>query len=44
MEKIKPNLSSCTFIFDNILYCEFFIILILVEIDKKENQFGNNLE
>ena len=44
MGEIKPFLSSCTFIFDHIFYCAFFIILILVGIDKKENQFGNNLE
>ena len=40
MGEIKPFLSSNTFIFDHIFYCTFFIILILVEIDKKENQFG----
>ena len=44
MGEIKPFLSSCTFIFDHIFYCAFFIILILVGIDKKENPFGNNLE
>ena len=44
MGEIKPFLSSCTFIFDHIFYCAFFIILILVGIDKEENQFGNNLE
>ena len=44
MGEIKPFQSSCTFIFDYIFYCAFFIILILVVIDKKENQFGNNLE
>ena len=42
--QIKPFLSSFTFIFDHILSCAFFIILILVGIDQKENQFGNNLE
>ena len=40
MGEIKPFLSSCTFIFDHIFYCAFFIILILVGIVKKENQFG----
>ena len=44
MEEIKPNLSPCTFIFDHIFYCTFFIILVLVGIDKKENPFRNNLE
>ena len=40
MGEIKSFLSSCTLIFDHIFYCAFFIILILVGIDKKENQFG----
>ena len=44
MGEIKPFLSSCTFIVDHIFSCTFFIILILVGVDKKENQFGNNLE
>ena len=44
MGEIKPFLSSYTLIFDHIFYCAFFIILILVGIDKKENNFGNNLE
>ena len=45
MGEIKPFLSSCTFIFDHIFYCAFFITSILVGIDKKkENPFGNNLE
>ena len=30
--------------FDHIFSCTFFIILILVGIDKEENQSGNNLE
>jgi hypothetical protein len=44
MGEIKPFLSSYSFIFDHIFHCAFFIILILVGIDKKENPFGNNLE
>ena len=42
MEEIKPFLFS--FIFDHIYFCAFFILLISVGINKKENQFGNNLE
>jgi len=42
--EIKPFLLSCTFIFYHMLYCAFFIISMLVGIDKKQNQFGKFLE
>ena len=38
-----PFLSSCAFICDYI-FCAIFIVLSLVGIDKKENQFGNELK
>ena len=44
MGEIKSFLPSCSFILDHIFYCAFFIVLILVGIDNKENPFGNNLE
>ena len=41
--EITPFLLSCTFIFHHILYCAFFIVSMLVGIDKKQNQFGKFL-
>ena len=39
--EIKPSLLSCTFIFYQILYCAFFIISMLVGIDKDKINFEN---